>query len=198
MNKKIIALTGGAGSGKSYVSEILRNDLGYTVIDSDLTARRLMEKGQPVYNEVVKKFGIDYLDEYGNIDRKKLAETVFNSASKLEELNAITHPAVISIIRQQAADDSGKYVFIESAIALTSGYNDFCDLLWLVWTEKETRIKRLKETRAYSDDKIRSLLESQPQDEVVRAACDAIIDNPSGCKKEYIIKQIQKLLEQVK
>ncbi len=197
MNKKIIALTGGAGSGKSYVSEIIRKDLGYTVIDSDLTARKLMEKGQPVYREVVKTFGADYVDEYGNLDRKKLAETVFNSAEKLEKLNSITHPAVIKEIKHQAGNDVGKYVFVESAIALTSGYAEFCDLIWLVWSEKETRIKRLKDTRAYSDEKIRSLFKSQPQDNMVRAACDAIIENPSDCKREYIIKQVQTLLEQL-
>lgn len=194
MNKKVIALTGGAGSGKSYVSDILRNDLGYTVIDSDLTAKKLMEKGQTVYREVVKAFGTGYLDESGNIDRKKLAETVFNSAEKLEKLNSITHPAVINAIKKQVQDDTGEYVFVESAIALTSGYSDFCDLIWLVWTEKETRVRRLKDTRNYSDEKIRSLFKNQPQDDVVRKASDAIIDNPPGCKKEYIIKQIQNLI----
>ncbi len=196
LNKKIIALTGGAGSGKSFVSEIIRNVFGYTVIDSDITARKLMEKGKPVYNEVIRAFGNDYTEEGGNIDRKRLAETVFNSSEKLEKLNAITHPAVIEEIKHIADADDGEFVFVESAIALTSGYCDFCDLIWMVWAEKETRMRRLKETRSYTDEKINSLFESQPQDKIVKEASDAIIYNPFDCKRENIIKQIRILLKE--
>jgi dephospho-CoA kinase len=91
-----VGLTGGLGSGKSTVADIL-SELGAEVIESDELGRALMEPGQPVYAEIVRVFGPEVVGADGRLNRAKLGELVFSkeTASRLRELNAIVHPAVI-------------------------------------------------------------------------------------------------------
>lgn len=88
-----VGLTGGLGSGKSTVAHILRG-LGAAVIEADEQGRALMEPGQPCFTEIVHVFGPEVLASDGHLDRRKLAELAF-SHGRLQELNAIVHPAVI-------------------------------------------------------------------------------------------------------
>ena len=81
--KKIIGLTGSIASGKSTVSNILK-DMGYLVVDCDDINHRLLKKARPGYNAVLEEFGEEILDEHGQIDRKKLGKLVFND-NKLKE-----------------------------------------------------------------------------------------------------------------
>lgn len=90
-----VGLTGGLGSGKSTVAQMLR-DLGAHVIEADELGRELMEPGQKVFAEIVEHFGEGVVAEDGRLDRKKLAGLVFTpTGNRLQELNSIIHPAVI-------------------------------------------------------------------------------------------------------
>ena len=88
----LIALTGGIGSGKSRAAAILE-EFGAHSISADTLAREVLERGEDGYNEVVAYFGDEILNE-GQIDRKKLAEIVFNDPNQLEVLESITHPLI--------------------------------------------------------------------------------------------------------
>jgi dephospho-CoA kinase len=90
-----VGLTGGLGSGKSTVSGYLR-ELGAEVIEADELARALMEPGHPVYDEVVEVFGPGVVALDGRLDRARLADLAFRGG-RLDELNAIVHPAVIAV-----------------------------------------------------------------------------------------------------
>lgn len=94
-----IGLSGGIGSGKSTVAKIF-GELGAVVIDADAIAKEVLEPGQVGYESVIHAFGEALLDSSGNIDRKKLAEIVFQDKSKLAQLEGIVHPAVISRVAQ--------------------------------------------------------------------------------------------------
>ena len=87
----IIGLTGGIASGKSTVSDILR-ELGLPVIDADQIAREIVEPGQPAYNDIVREFGPAVVGPDGRLDRKVLGDLVFNNPDLREKLNRITHP----------------------------------------------------------------------------------------------------------
>jgi dephospho-CoA kinase len=113
-----VGLTGGLGSGKSTVAGILR-ELGAHVIEADNLGRTLMEPGQQVYAEIVRTFGADVVAPDGRLDRARLATLAFQGG-RLNELNAIVHPAVIAAQRQWmesvfAADPTAVAV-IESAL----------------------------------------------------------------------------------
>ena len=102
---KIISLTGGIGSGKSTVSAILK-ELGAVVIDADKVGHEVIDPGTPGWQEVVATFGRDILTPQGTIDRKKLAQIVFNNPEALQKLNQIVHPKIDAEVRCPAQEVS--------------------------------------------------------------------------------------------
>jgi dephospho-CoA kinase len=113
-----VGLTGGLGSGKSTVTSYLR-ELGAEVIEADELGRALMEPGQPVFNEIVEVFGPEVVTADGRLDRAKLADLSFRGG-RLDELNAIVHPAVIAAqgdwMRQVCARNPQAIAVVESAL----------------------------------------------------------------------------------
>ena len=113
-----VGLTGGLGSGKSTVTGYLR-ELGAEVIEADELGRALMEPGQPVFNEIVEAFGPEVVTAEGRLDRAKLADLSFRGG-RLDELNAIVHPAVIAAqgdwMRQIFARNPKAIAVVESAL----------------------------------------------------------------------------------
>src|SRR3989441_11167102 len=98
-----LGLTGGIASGKSAVAGMLR-ELGFPVLDADALAHRLMEPGQPEYDEVLREFGAEIAGADGRIDRAKLAAVVFSRREKLERLNGIVHSRELGVLERQFAE----------------------------------------------------------------------------------------------
>ena len=178
---KVYGITGGAGTGKSEVIKMLQENFGGCVIMSDEVARELMQKGNISYQLIVEYFGRDILMDDGEIDRKKLADHVFNNKEALEKLNSMTHPYVKDEIRKliAEAEASGecRFVALESAILLECGYEDICDEFWYVYTKPEIRRQRMKENRNYSDEKVDAVMRNQQPDEVFFDKCAFVIEN---------------------
>lgn len=195
---KVYGITGGAGTGKSEVIKMLQENFGGCVIMSDEVARELMEKGNISYQLIVEYFGRDILMDDGEIDRKKLADHVFNNKEALEKLNSMTHPYVKDEIRKliAEAEASGecRFVALESAILLECGYEDICDEFWYVYTKPEIRRQRMKETRNYSDEKVDSVMRNQQPDEVFFKQCSFVIENNTTLSDVY--DQLKEKLDQ--
>ncbi len=195
---KVYGITGGAGTGKSEVIKMLQENFGGCVIMSDEVARELMQKGNISYQLIVEYFGRDILMDDGEIDRKKLADHVFNNKKALEKLNSMTHPYVKDEIRKliAEAEASGecRFVALESAILLECGYEDICDEFWYVYTKPEIRRQRMKETRNYSDEKVDSVMRNQQPDEVFFEQCSFVIENNTTLSDVY--DQLKEKLDQ--
>ena len=195
---KVYGITGGAGTGKSEVIKMLQENFGGCVIMSDEVARELMQKGNISYQLIVEYFGRDILMDDGEIDRKKLADHVFNNKEALEKLNSMTHPYVKKEIRKliAEAEASGecRFVALESAILLECGYEDICDEFWYVYTKPEIRRQRMKETRNYSDEKVDSVMRNQQPDEVFFEQCSFVIENNTTLSDVY--DQLKEKLDQ--
>ena len=195
---KVYGITGGAGTGKSEVIKMLQLNFGGCVIMSDEVARELMQKGNISYQLIVEYFGRDILMDDGEIDRKKLADHVFNNKEALEKLNSMTHPYVKDEIRKliAEAEASGecRFVALESAILLECGYEDICDEFWYVYTKPEIRRQRMKETRNYSDEKVDSVMRNQQPDEVFFKQCSFVIENNTTLSDVY--DQLKEKLDQ--
>ncbi len=177
---KVIGLTGGAGSGKSYVSQCIQSVFHLPVIDSDTVAKELMKPGEEAYIQVVNCFGNEILNGDATINRAKLAEIVFSDEEKLAMLNAATHPVTIAKIESMIrAYEKEEYpiVFVESALAEKAGYREFCDELWLVDASETIRAERLRTTRGYSDEKISGIFANQSTHEEMRKTCSRVIWN---------------------
>lgn len=195
---KVYGITGGAGTGKSEVIKMLQQNFGGCVIMSDEVARELMQKGNISSQLIVEYFGRDILMDDGEIDRKKLADHVFNNKEALEKLNSMTHPYVKDEIRKliAEAEASGecRFVALESAILLECGYEDICDEFWYVYTKPEIRRQRMKETRNYSDEKVDSVMRNQQPDEVFFKQCSFVIENNTTLSDVY--DQLKEKLDQ--
>ncbi len=195
---KVYGITGGAGTGKSEVIKMLQENFGGCVIMSDEVARELMQKGNISYQLIVEYFGRDILMDDGEINRKKLADHVFNNKEALEKLNSMTHPYVKDEIRKliAEAEASGecRFVALESAILLECGYEDICDEFWYVYTKPEIRRQRMKETRNYSDEKVDSVMRNQQPDEVFFKQCSFVIENNTTLSDVY--DQLKEKLDQ--
>lgn len=195
--KKIIGITGGIGSGKSTVLDLLEKNFSAYIIKADDVAKELMEPGKEAYLKTVEFFGEEILMPDKNIDRKKLAAIVFENTNKLIVLNSITHPLVknkiMEKITQLKMEDMYDYVFIEAALLIEDHYQVICDEFWYIYVPENIRRQRLKDSRGYSDEKIDSVIKSQLTEERFREECVNTIDNSKDL--EFTLAQLEKLLD---
>lgn len=184
-----VGLTGGIASGKSVVGEMFVH-LGAQLIEADRIAHELMQPGQAVYAEVVRKFGLEILEPDGTVNRARLAEAAFGqpgskAKSRIQELNSIVHPAVL--LRQEqwmdevGARDPHAIAIVEAALILEAGARKQFQRLVVVTCRDEQRVERLAARLKLRPDKARAevarRMAAQWPDEKKIAAADFVIDN---------------------
>lgn len=174
---RIIGVTGGIGSGKSTVSKILAS-FGAQIIDADILARQIVEKGQKALEEIVSYFGETILDCEGNLDRKKLSGIVFKDKQKLEALNRITHKHVAErIIENIKKLKENEVAVVDAPIPIEHGFIDVVDEIWVVIADKEVRIKRVMDRSGLTYNEVEDRINSQLSDEYYKSISDKIIVN---------------------
>src|SRR5258708_37170941 len=177
----IIGLTGGLGSGKSTVSEMLR-ELAAAVVDADAGARVVVDPGQPALAEIRERFGDDVFAADGSLDREKLADVVFKDERAREDLNAITHPRVRAWIAermQEAAAAGAPAAVLDIPLLFESGLTAGLDDIVVVWAPVEEQFKRAVARGLRGDDARPRLKPPMPIDEK-RASATKRIDNPGA------------------
>lgn len=176
---KVIGLTGGIASGKSTVSNMLR-ELGAIVIDVDLVGRDVVSQGGAAYNKIIENFGRAILMSDGSINRKKLGNIVFSDHDKLKLLNQITHPEIINKVNEIIASQekaNKEVVVVDAAILIEMGLNKYVDCVWLVVVDKETQLERLMERDHLSCCDALNRVNAQITNEQRMKYADVIIDN---------------------
>lgn len=180
---KVLGITGGVGAGKSTVLTYLFEKYQARVIQADQAAHFLEQPGQKCFERIVELFGRDILDEKGIIDRKKLGEMVFRDSESLKRLNGVVHPAVKAYIMEeiQREREAGRapFLVIEAALLLEDHYDEICDEIWYVHTDRNVRIRRLMESRGYSEEKSEEIMRNQLPDELFFEQCQFVVDNSS-------------------
>ena len=186
-----VGLTGGIGTGKSLVSEILQK-LGAHVISGDALGHEAYLPGTKGFDQVVTAFGNEIVGEDGFVDRKKLGPIVFSDPSNLEMLNSIMHPLIYEMIKERIANISDvSIVVVEAAVLIEANWQDLFDEIWVVTSDEEIVISRLAERNNLSREDAISRIKSQmSQDERITHA-HVEIDN-SGTKSdlEQTVKDI--------
>ncbi len=197
---RIIGITGGVGAGKTTVLEIIRNSCSCYILLADEAAHEVKKKGQVCYDELVEALGEGILGPDREIDRTRMAETIFSDKSDnlLKKVNEIIHPRVKEYILKKIDELKGTgkvdFFFIEAALLIEDGYKSICDEMWYIYADEKVRAGRLKKTRGYSDEKIRSIMDRQNDDDTFRRNCDHVIENNGDL--EITGKQIHMLLNQ--
>ena len=176
---KLIGLTGGIGSGKSTVAQLLVEQ-GWALVDADRIARDIVEPGQPALAELAEAFGEDILRADGSLDRGLLASRAFASREKTDLLNSITHPRIHeeTQARFAAARRAGEeFVVYDMPLLVDNGLHKDMDATIVVDVDVEERVRRLVEFRGLEEDDARRRIAAQIPDDARRAAADVLIDN---------------------
>ena len=189
-----LGLSGGIGSGKSTVAKIL-TDLGAVVIDADVIAREVLEPGQIGYENTILTFGESVLSESGSIDRKKLAELVFQNPDQLAKLEAIIHPAVIDRVAQirESLPDTSIVVY-DTPLMFEKQLQGQFDKVLIVTADIESRRSRLLERGLELND-INARMANQATDEQRESIADFVIQNNGS--PEQLQEQVAKIWQQI-
>jgi dephospho-CoA kinase len=189
-----LGLSGGIGSGKSTVAKIL-TDLGAVVIDADVIAREVLEPGQVGYENTILTFGESVLSESGSIDRKKLAEMVFQNPDQLAKLEAIIHPAVIDRVAQirESLPETSTVVY-DTPLMFEKQLQGQFDKVLIVSADIELRRSRLLERGLELND-INARMANQATDEQRESIADFVIQNNGSLAQ--LQEQVAKVWQQI-
>ena len=173
-----VGLTGGIASGKTTVCRLLEAK-SCTIIDADAVAHKLLLRGQPGYEPVIKAFGQGILGDSGEIDRGKLGTMVFVNRGKLEQLNQLLHPEVIRTIGEtlETLRKSGARVIVDASLMIESGFHRNFRRLVLVTCTLAQQVERLMTRNGLTQEQARQRIALQMPLEQKRAFATDIIDN---------------------
>ncbi|MDG5471035.1 dephospho-CoA kinase [Jeotgalibacillus sp. ET6] len=194
----IIGLTGGIASGKSTIASRLIKK-GYTVIDADLAARKVVEPNQEAYRKIIEHFGSEIVAEDGTIDRAKLGSIIFTSETERKKLNSIVHPAVRKEMLEQqeaAVDEGNKTVFLDIPLLFESKLQWMVDKIIVVYVQEDIQLKRLMERNQYTAEEAQARISSQAPLSQKKMQADAVIDNSGTIEQSFL--QLDQLLNQWK
>ena len=190
----IIGLTGGIGSGKSFIARGLR-ERGYAVYDTDCEAKRLIAEDEELKRQLIELFGPDTYAPDGTYQTRYVAQRVFEDRTLLERLNAIVHPAVRRDF--EAWKDSlpssfnlSPFTFLESAILYESGFDTLCDKVVAVVADEELRFRRVIGRDKTEIDKVRARMRAQLSEQELRRRADLVVMNDGNKNIEELCQFI--------
>lgn len=186
----IIGLTGGIGSGKSFVASVFKG-LGAPVYTSDIKAKELMHTNEFLKNEIINLLGeAAYLK--GKLNRDWIAQQVFSDKTKLNSLNALVHPVVAIDFMKWYKEQSFPFVIQESAILFESGGHKKCDKIVLVSAPESIRVKRVIDRDDTTEEAVMKRINNQNSDLERIPLSDFIIKN---INRKKTILQVRKVFE---
>ena len=188
-----VGVTGGIGSGKSLVCQIIGN-MGYPVYNADLEARNLTNTHPFIVSEIKKLFG-ERIYQKGSLNRKSLAKKVFSNAGLLSKLNDIVHPiGAEHFLKWVDENSNSKLVFKEAAILFESGAFKQVDKTVAVWAPIDLRVERVCKRDGISKADVLQRMYNQISEEELLSRADYVIKND---EKELLVPQIYNLVEQL-
>lgn len=174
----LVALTGGIGSGKSTVADLLHRR-GAVIVDADAVARLVVEPGRPALDKLVERFGPEILAPDGALDRPALGRVAFADEIARKDLEAITHPAINEEFMRQIAEAPPDAIvvcdiplLVESKQAAARGYTEVI----VVEAPLDVRLTRLEQRGVARDDAL-ARIKAQATDEQRRAVATHVVDN---------------------
>lgn len=191
----VIGLTGGIGSGKSEVTQQLQ-ELGAEVIDADKVGHQAYTPHTETWQAVVEAFGQGILQPNSEVDRRKLGAIVFSDPKELARLNSIMHPRMFKMIQGQLEAMRAKGVsvaVVEAAILIEAQWTPLADEVWVVASDEEVVVQRVKQRNNLPEEEIRRRIRSQLSNQERARHATVLIENNGGL--EELRRRVQKLWE---
>ena len=190
---KLVAISGGIGSGKSVVSHLLTL-LGYSVYDCDSRAKLLMNRSEDVKRELREAFGDDVITPQGMVNRDVLSKIIFGNAEALKKVNSIVHPRVVAEIMSLAGKCNDEYFFFETALPQESGLDKLADAVWLVTAPLETRIERVIKRSGLTREQVMARIASQDYSNIKNNRVEYIINDENKSLTNQLLTLLTKSL----
>ena len=185
-----LGLTGGIGSGKSAASQWFETQ-GINVVDADIAAREIVEKGQPALAQIQSAFGDWVLLESGELNRKALREHIFQHPFARQQLEEITHPAIRQSIIVQLEQANSPYVILVSPLLFETNQHLLTQRTLLIDASIELQIQRASQRDGQSVEQIENIIQAQmPRDRKLDLADDIAVNDGH---LEHLYTQLQKL-----
>ena len=193
---KIIGITGSSGSGKSTVTQILSEQLKAKTINADEVVKQMQEKDSEYYKKIVELFGMRVVQKDNSLNRREIAEIIFQDKEKKEKLDELTFKYVVEEIRQQVEKAKEKYIIIDAPLLIESRLNEICNIVIAVISEKQEQIKRICKRDNIEESIAKLRLEAQKDNEFYKTNADYIVENNGG-KIDAIVGRIRKLVQEL-
>lgn len=190
----VIGLTGGIASGKSTVSQMIKEQ-GIRVVDADVIAKEAVAKGTPALQQIVQTFGEDVLLPNGELNRQQLGAIIFSDEEKRKQLNAIVHPEVRKEMlkqRDEGVSQQETFIFLDIPLLFESQLESLVDRIIVVYTTPELQLSRLMNRNDLSEEEALNRIHSQQSLEEKCKKADRVIENTQDLA--FIRKQLQNIL----
>jgi dephospho-CoA kinase len=179
----LVGLTGGIGSGKSTAAARFA-DLGVPVIDADLVAREIVERGEPTLADLAARFGAAVLQADGRLDRQALADIVFRDPAARADLDRLTHPRIAGRIAERIAELGAGWdrpgppmAIVDHPLLIETGQAGRFDAVVVVLVPVEERVRRLVEQRGLQEEDARARIAIQADDDARRTVATHVLTN---------------------
>jgi dephospho-CoA kinase len=189
----VIGLTGGIGSGKSTVSDMLRAK-GAAIVYADQIGHEVYRPGAPAWQEVVDAFGRQMLDDDGQIDRRRLGQVVFSDPEARRRLDAITHPAMEQMMAERLEElrrQGTRVAVLEAAILMEAGWAHLADEIWLTVVSPALAAQRSMERSGLSREQAEARMAAQLSNEERLKRAQVVID--TNCSLTEVAQRIDEL-----
>lgn len=188
----IIGLTGSIASGKSTVANML-SEMGFPIIDADLVARVVVEKGTAALETIKEVFGTEVIHEDGTLNREELGALIFSDPSKRKQLNDIMHPAIreeMLVQRQQLVQQGHPVIIMDIPLLFESRLQSFVDKILVVTVTELKQLERLIARNGFTHEEAKLRIQSQLPLSVKEEGADAVIYNNGTIEetKQQLIK----------
>jgi dephospho-CoA kinase len=185
-----IGITGGIGSGKSVISSLLRV-YGIPVYQADIEGKRLSGKSPVIRKKLIELFGSEiYVGD--QLDRPKLASSVFSNEKLLEKVNKIIHPVINKDFKHWMKKQNTKVCALESAILFESGFNKYTNIILMVYAPVELRLTRVMQRDGFSEAEVIKRMNRQMPDVLKREKSDFVMVND---EMQPLIPQIEAFIK---
>ena len=171
-----VALTGGIGSGKSTVANAFA-DLGINVIDADIIARQVVERGMPALQAIAEHFGSDVIAADGSLQRRILRERIFSDPDEKKWLNALLHPLIQQETQRQFQQATSPYLLWVVPLLVENALYKKADRVLVVDVTPETQLRRTMQRDDVTREHVEHILAAQATREARLAVADDVIDN---------------------